>query len=212
MSLISPIATSRILRQPQPVSGKRTLDVVLSLCALIVLAPALLVVALLIKLDSRGPVLFSQRRNGLNEKSFRIYKFRTMSVIEDGLNVQQAVEADPRITRIGRLLRRTNLDELPQLINVLKGEMSLVGPRPHAMAHDAEFARRVPRYCERFRVRPGLTGWAQVNGLRGPTDTDAKLAARLAHDLYYIENASFAFDLKILALTVLSRKAFTNAL
>jgi lipopolysaccharide/colanic/teichoic acid biosynthesis glycosyltransferase len=193
------------------VFGKRALDLLISAPLLLLLMPLFLLVALLIKLDSRGPIFFTQRRNGCNEKSFLIYKFRSMSVVEDSVNVRQAVKNDPRVTTMGRFLRRTNIDELPQLLNVLKGEMSLVGPRPHAMIHDAECARRVPHYCDRFLVRPGLTGWAQVNGHRGPTDTEEKLRARVAHDLFYVEHASLRFDLKILALTLLSRKAFNNA-
>lgn len=211
MSVVNPDLNAIAAHGAPSVSGKRALDLVVSALLLLLLAPLFLLVAVLIKLDSPGPVFFTQRRNGRNEKSFVIYKFRSMSVVEDCVNVRQAVANDPRITTIGRFLRRSNIDELPQLLNVLLGEMSLVGPRPHAMIHDAEFARRVPHYCDRFLVRPGLTGWAQVNGHRGPTDTDEKLHARIAHDLFYVEHASLGFDLKILALTLLSRKAFNNA-
>jgi Undecaprenyl-phosphate glucose phosphotransferase len=192
--------------------GKRVFDVVVALLALIVLAPLFALVATLIKLDSTGPVFFRQRRRGYNHREFRIYKFRTMTTLEDGDHVKQACRNDPRITRVGRVLRRFNLDELPQLLNVLKGEMSIVGPRPHAVAHDRFFETRINRYARRLNVKPGITGWAQVNGFRGETDTDEKMSQRVAHDLHYIDNWSIFFDVWIILLTIFSSKTRTNAL
>jgi Undecaprenyl-phosphate glucose phosphotransferase len=191
--------------------AKRALDLAGASVALVLLAPVLLVIALLIRLDSAGPVFFLQRRHGFNERAFRILKFRTMTVHDDGPVVRQATRDDPRVTRIGRFLRRWNLDELPQLLNVLKGDMSLVGPRPHALNHNHEFERRIGSYARRHNVKPGITGWAQINGHRGETDTTAKLRARVEHDLHYIDNWSLWFDIYILALTVLSPRAFRNA-
>ena len=192
-------------------AAKRALDLVCATTGLIVLAPLLALIALLIKLESPGPVLFRQRRAGFNQEIFRIIKFRTMSCIEDGEKLRQARKNDPRITRLGRLLRATNLDELPQLWNVIRGEMSIVGPRPHALIHDHEFEQRVAAYARRHNVKPGITGWAQVQGHRGPTDTDAKIKARVEHDLYYIDNWSLAFDIQIMALTLFTARAFQNA-
>jgi polysaccharide biosynthesis protein PslA len=197
--------------RPAAVLGKRVFDVIVALLALIVFAPFLAIVAALIKLDSAGPVVFRQRRRGYNHQEFYIYKFRTMTTLEDGDHVKQACRNDPRITRVGRVLRRFNLDELPQLLNVLKGEMSIVGPRPHAVAHDRFFETRINRYARRLNVKPGITGWAQVNGFRGETDTDEKMSQRVAHDLHYIDNWSLPFDLYIIALTVTSPRAFANA-
>ena len=179
-------------------------DRALSAIALMLLAPIFLLIAAAIKLDSRGPVFFRQRRHGFNHGVFYIYKFRTMTAMEDGPVVSQAKKDDSRITRIGRILRRSSLDELPQLINVLKGDMSLVGPRPHALAHNDQYAQLIEDYAGRHKVKPGITGWAQVNGFRGETDTDAKMESRVRHDLHYIENWSLVFDIKILALTVIA--------
>lgn len=176
-------------------------DRAIGLVALILFAPFMLLVALAIKLDSRGPVFFRQRRHGFNHQIFHVYKFRTMSVTEDGPVILQAKRDDPRITRVGRFLRRTSLDELPQLINVLQGDMSLVGPRPHALSHNDHYSTLLERYANRHRVKPGMTGWAQVKGFRGETETPAKMKARIDHDLYYIENWSLWFDIKILAMT-----------
>ena len=149
-------------------------------------------------LESGRPLFFRQRRYGFNQQEFRIIKFRTMTALEDGDVVRQARRNDPRITRVGRFLRKWNIDELPQLINVLKGDMSLVGPRPHALSHNREYERKIALYARRHNVLPGITGWAQVNGLRGETDTDEKMRARVDHDLYYIDNWSLWFDLRIL--------------
>lgn len=193
------------------VMAKRALDITLGSFALFLLTPVLILVAIAIKLDSPGPVLFMQRRLGFNQRVFQIVKFRTMTVMDDGDVVRQATRNDQRITRVGRVLRRWNLDELPQLLNVLAGQMSLVGPRPHAIAHDREFDDRIALYARRHNVKPGITGWAQVHGLRGETDTDDKMKARVEHDLFYIDNWSILLDIEILFRTVLSRKAYDNA-
>jgi Undecaprenyl-phosphate glucose phosphotransferase len=190
---------------------KRIFDLIVAAAGLIVLAPALVLVALLIKLDSPGPVFFLQRRYGFNQQMFRIIKFRTMTTLEDGEVVRQACRNDRRITRIGCWLRRWNIDELPQLINVLRGDMSLVGPRPHALSHDREYEQRVSLYARRHNVKPGITGWAQVNGLRGEIDSDVKLRERVECDLFYIDNWSMLLDIKILLYTVFSRDAYRNA-
>lgn len=176
-------------------------DKTLSALALLLLSPVMLAVALAIKLDSRGPVFFQQRRHGFNHQIISVMKFRTMNVVEDGVDVPQARRDDPRITRVGKILRRTSLDELPQLINVLRGNMSLVGPRPHALAHNAYYTALLETYAARHKVKPGITGWAQVNGFRGETDTPEKMRRRVEHDLYYIENWSIWLDIKILLMT-----------
>lgn len=191
--------------------AKRAFDLIVASLALISLAPLMALVALAIRMDSRGPVFFRQMRHGYNQKPFRITKFRTMTTMEDGLVIRQATANDTRITAVGRLLRRTNLDELPQLFDVLRGEMSLVGPRPHALAHDWEFESKIPSYARRHNIKPGLTGWAQVNGLRGETDTDEKMQARVEHDLYYIDHWSLLLDIRIMITTVVSAKAYRNA-
>ena len=187
--------------RPDPI-WKRGEDLILGSLALLLFSPLMLAIALAIKLTSPGPVFFRQKRYGLHKQPFLIWKFRTMTVCEDGDHIEQARRNDPRVTPVGAFLRRTSLDELPQLFNVLKGEMSLVGPRPHAISHDEAFRKLVPRYDERFQVRPGMTGWAQVNGYRGEIKTLEELQKRIEHDLYYIENWSLWFDLKILWLTV----------
>ena len=190
---------------------KRVFDVVASSTALALLSPLLLLIAALIRLDSKGPALFVQRRYGFNQESFRIFKFRSMTTMEDGRHIPQARAQDPRITRIGRFIRRYNLDELPQLLNVLRGDMSLVGPRPHALVHDQLFERKIALYARRHNVKPGITGWAQVNGLRGEIDSPEKIRKRVEHDLYYIDNWSLPFDVWIILLTVFSKKAYRNA-
>jgi putative colanic acid biosynthesis UDP-glucose lipid carrier transferase len=181
--------------------GKRVLDLMLAVPAVLILSPLFLLVALMITIDSAGPVFFRQQRTGACGKVFEILKFRTMRVMENGAEVKQAVDGDPRTTRFGRVLRRYSLDELPQLLNVLNGDMSLVGPRPHARAHDAYYGTRIALYGYRFAVKPGMTGWAQVNGHRGPTPTLDAMEARVDHDVWYVKNASFALDLKILFKT-----------
>jgi Undecaprenyl-phosphate glucose phosphotransferase len=191
---------------------KRALDLAVASVAGLVMMPFMIVVAALIKLDSPGPVLFRQVRHGFNNKPINVLKFRTM-VTEQTIegHFQQATRGDTRITRVGRVLRKTNIDELPQLLNVIRGEMSLVGPRPHAVSHNQMFEGQIARLSRRHNVKPGITGWAQVNGLRGETDTIEKMQARIEHDLYYIDNWSFAFDLQILIRTVLSKKSYQNA-
>ncbi len=205
----------------RPISGldqslKWVEDQVLGWALVILLSPLLLAIAIAIKLDSRGPVLFKQSREGFNDRQFQIWKFRSMYVEEcEDADIRQAVAQDPRVTRVGSFLRRTSLDELPQLFNVTAGEMSLVGPRPHAPSTRAGprlFRDVVSSYAARHRVKPGLTGWAQVNGWRGPTDTDDKLIKRLEHDLYYIENWSIGFDIVILFRTLLTPITARNAL
>ncbi len=190
---------------------KRLFDILVSVAALALLSPLLALVAALIRLDSNGPALFTQRRYGFNQEAFRIFKFRSMTTMEDGRDIAQAKVQDPRITRIGRFIRRYNVDELPQLINVLRGEMSLVGPRPHALVHDQLFERKIALYARRHNVKPGITGWAQVNGLRGEIDGPEKIRQRVEHDLYYIDNWSLLFDVWIIFLTVFSKKAYRNA-
>ncbi len=181
---------------------KRGFDFVVALPALLLLAPVFAVIALAVKLDSPGPVLFRQRRFGRNLQIFSIYKFRTMTVMEDDTTVKQAEKDDVRVTRVGRFLRRNSLDELPQLLNVLKGEMSVVGPRPHALVHDKHFAPQIEHYTWRHRVKPGMTGWAQVHGFRGETKAHEDMCKRLEHDLDYIENWSIWLDLEIVLRTV----------
>ncbi|MBN9600199.1 MAG: undecaprenyl-phosphate glucose phosphotransferase [Afipia sp.] len=192
-------------------AAKRCIDIVFAGTGLLVLLPLLAVVAVAIKLDSPGPVLFRQRRCGFNGKCFQIYKFRTMSVLEDGATITQAQCGDSRITPLGRWLRRTSADELPQLLNVLEGSMSLVGPRPHAVAHDTQFDKVVRNYAFRRRVKPGLTGWAQVHGYRGPTPTPEDIERRVEHDLWYIDNWSFGLDLAIMLQTVVEVARSRNA-
>lgn len=189
---------------------KATLDYILAGVGLFLLSPLLILIAVAIKLDSPGPVFFRQRRYGQNNRIFRIYKFRTMFVTEDGQHIKQAERNDPRVTRIGWFLRRTSLDELPQLINVLSGDMSIVGPRPHALAHDQLFDQQLDLFSLRRRVRPGLTGWAQVHGFRGETKTTLDISKRVEHDLYYIDNWSIWLDVEIMIRTifVLFRGAF----
>ena len=181
---------------------KRAIDFAVALMALVFLAPALLVVALLIKLDSRGPVFFRQRRTGLNGKLFYIFKFRSMTVAEDGEKVVQATQNDKRVTGVGRILRRTSIDEIPQLINIVKGDMSLVGPRPHALSHDKEFAPVVNNYNDRFRARPGLTGLAQVRGYRGEIVERVDLEKRITSDIEYIEQWSIWMDIATVFKTI----------
>ncbi len=191
--------------------AKRGLDVAGAALGLVLLAPLFAVVALAIRLESKGPVFFRQKRQGFNNRPFWIWKFRTMTVAESEGRVRQARRDDPRVTRVGRILRRLSIDELPQLINVLRGEMSLVGPRPHALDHDNHFERRVRLYARRHRVLPGITGWAQVNGYRGETDTEEKIMRRVELDLEYIDRWSIWFDLYIIVLTLLSPRVWRNA-
>jgi putative colanic acid biosysnthesis UDP-glucose lipid carrier transferase len=182
---------------------KRASDVVLASFALLLMAPVMLGIALAIRRTSPGPILFRQRRYGLEGEEFEVYKFRTMSVCEDGTEIRQAQQDDPRVTPVGRFLRRTSLDELPQLLNVLKGSMSLVGPRPHAVAHNEHYRRLVSGYMLRHKVRPGITGWAQVNGLRGETANVERMSQRVQFDLDYLRHWSLGLDLMILLRTAM---------
>ncbi|WGF88302.1 sugar transferase [Marinivivus vitaminiproducens] len=172
-----------------------------ALALLVLLSPVFLLVALAIRLDSKGPVFFVQKRGGLNGRAIDVFKFRSMYVQapDAAATVRQARRGDPRVTRIGAFLRRTSLDELPQLLNVFNGTMALVGPRPHALSHDAHYGALIVNYGGRHAVKPGLTGWAQVNGLRGETETLDKMQARVDHDIWYVRHQSFALDLRILA-------------
>ena len=181
---------------------KKLEDRILGTAILLISLPLFPLIALAIKLDSSGPVFFKQRRCGLKKHEFEVIKFRTMTVLENGAHVEQAKKGDTRVTRVGRILRRTSLDELPQLINVLKGEMSLVGPRPHALVHDEKFSEMLEQYANRHQVKPGITGLAQVQGYRGATPTPCKVEARVAADMDYIRNWSLSLDLKILVRTV----------
>jgi Undecaprenyl-phosphate glucose phosphotransferase len=190
---------------------KRAFDLVVATAALVALSPFLLVVAALIRWDSPGPAMFRQKRYGFNQEPFRIFKFRSMRAMDDGARVEQATRADPRVTRIGAFLRRRSIDELPQLLNVLKGEMSIVGPRPHALAHDQSYVERIASYARRHNVKPGITGWAQVHGYRGEIANDQEMQSRLEHDLYYVDNWSLWLDLKIILMTVFSSRAHKNA-
>lgn len=202
---INGLGLLRIYRRP--ISGwnrvlKAMEDRLLAIILLVLFSPIILITAVTIKLDSPGLVLFRQRRLGFNNNSFVLYKFRTMyEGLENQHEVPQAQRDDPRVTRFGTFLRRTSLDELPQLINVLKGEMSLVGPRPHAIAHNEQYAALIDQYLGRHRVKPGITGWAQIHGHRGETETVEKMRARVEYDLYYIDHWSLWFDLRILLMT-----------
>ncbi len=191
---------------------KAVFDRVGSFVILLLISPLFLILAVLIKLSSPGPVLFHQKRHGVGGDAIDILKFRTMKLhTEPEGQVIQASRDDDRITKVGQFLRRSSLDELPQLINVLRGEMSLVGPRPHAVEHNESFKSRIPKYMLRHKVKPGITGWAQVNGYRGITDTEEKMALRIEHDLWYIQNWSLWLDIKILLQTPLAmihRNAF----
>lgn len=188
---------------------KRTEDIVISAVISLLILPVCLAIAITIKLSSHGPVIFKQYRMGINGRKFKVYKFRSMEVhTESSGHVTQAAFGDPRITRFGAFLRRTSLDELPQFFNVLQGRMSIVGPRPHALAHNEYYKDLVESYMKRHKVKPGITGWAQVNGLRGETDTLEKMQKRVEYDLWYINNWSLGMDLKIIFKTVY--KGFVN--
>jgi putative colanic acid biosynthesis UDP-glucose lipid carrier transferase len=181
---------------------KRISDLVLATLILGVIWPVLLAVAIAVKLESPGPVIFRQRRNGLDGQEIIVWKFRSMSVTENGATVTQATRHDPRITKVGAFIRRTSLDELPQFINVLQGRMSIVGPRPHAVAHNEQYRNLIRAYMIRHKVKPGITGLAQVNGYRGETDVIEKMAGRVEYDIEYLRRWSLWLDLKIIARTV----------
>lgn len=176
-------------------------DRVFSAAVLVFFLPTMLLIACAIKLDSPGPVFFRQKRHGFNHEIIPVWKFSTMTVMEDGGDVAQARKHDARITRVGRFLRGSSLDELPQLFNVVRGEMSLVGPRPHAVAHNEQYGAIIGSYSRRHRVKPGITGWAQINGYRGEVREPSLMEKRIEYDLYYIENWSLWFDIKIILLT-----------
>ncbi|MDZ5460397.1 undecaprenyl-phosphate glucose phosphotransferase [Azohydromonas lata] len=180
---------------------KRISDLVIASVVLVLISPLLLLIAIGVKLSSPGPIIFKQRRNGLDGSEILVYKFRSMTAQDNGSVVKQATRGDPRITRFGAFLRRTSLDELPQFFNVLQGSMSIVGPRPHAVAHNEEYRKLIKAYMVRHKVKPGITGWAQVNGHRGETDTVHKMQARVEYDLEYLRNWSLALDLHIMVRT-----------
>ena len=203
-----------IALQASPISGynaalKRLMDITVSAAILAITSPLLLIIALAIKIENpKLPIIFKQRRCGLNGKEVIVWKFRTMTVLEDGDKVQQAKANDTRTTKLGKFLRRLSLDELPQLFNVIAGSMSLVGPRPHAITHAKNFRRVAPTYMRRHLVKPGITGWMQINGMRGEVDSDTIIHKRAELDLYYVQNWSLWLDIKIIALTVL--REFSN--
>ncbi|HEY2605628.1 undecaprenyl-phosphate glucose phosphotransferase [Paraburkholderia sp. RL18-103-BIB-C] len=201
----SPITDLRVL-------PKRVFDRLFALAALTALAPLMLAIAAMVKLSSPGPVFFRQKRKGIDGNQFEIYKFRSMKLHkEETGKITQATRRDPRITAVGAFLRRTSLDELPQFINVLRGEMSVVGPRPHALEHDDIYKDLVKGYMHRYRIKPGITGWAQINGYRGETDRIEKMMGRVKLDLYYMQHWTFWLDIKIVVLTLWKGFAGSNA-
>ena len=203
---VSETAVIEIQRTPLSIFErvqKRCLDISVASLALVFLAPLLITTAILIKLDSPGSIIFRQARRGFNGKPFEIWKFRSMTVSENGDAVVQARKHDARVTRVGRDLRRTSIDELPQLWNVLRGEMSLVGPRPHALAHDNYYDQMISNYVYRHHMKPGLTGWAQVNGFRGETPTIDLMEKRVEYDVWYVSNWSIWLDIRILVRTAI---------
>ena len=188
---------------------KRTEDIIVSSIILLLISPMLIAIAFAVKFTSKGPVIFKQDRYGLDGRKIKVWKFRSMSVTENSAVVTQATKNDARITKLGGFLRRTSLDELPQFINVLKGDMSIVGPRPHAVAHNEEYRKKVEFYMFRHKAKPGITGWAQINGWRGETDTLDKMEKRVEYDLHYIKHWSLWLDVKIIFMTIF--KGFKNA-
>jgi len=207
MSGLGDFRTLQLIRPPLSlldILAKRLFDIAAALIGLVLLSPLLLVVALAIKCDTRGPVLFRQERNGYNNRRITVLKFRSMVETAGHAPFAPAARHDCRVTRVGRFIRRTSIDELPQLINVLRGEMSIVGPRPHATAHNAMFEQRISPFSRRHNVKPGITGWAQINHCRGEADTLPKMQRRLDYDLFYIDHWSFYFDMKIIVLTLLA--------
>lgn len=205
---LSLINISRVRKFPLAGMVKRGFDFVFSLSVLLLVSPLLFLISVAIRLDSPGQVIFQQRRYGIDGQVIKIWKFRTMLVLEDGADVRQAQRNDPRVTRVGQFLRHTSLDELPQFFNVLQGRMSVVGPRPHPIAHNEEFRSQISGYMMRHKFKPGITGWAQVNGWRGETDTLDKMQKRIDYDLQYIRNWSIWFDIKIILMTLF--KGFTG--
>ncbi|MGG1943837.1 undecaprenyl-phosphate glucose phosphotransferase [Trinickia sp. NRRL B-1857] len=209
------LPTINLIASPVPPSAlikKDLFDRLFAAAALLALAPVMIAIAIAVKLSSSGPVFFKQRRKGVDGRVFTIYKFRSMRVhVQKAGVLEQAKRGDPRVTRVGAFLRRTSLDELPQFINVLRGEMSVVGPRPHAIEHDNLYQPIVQGYIHRYRIKPGITGWAQVNGFRGETERVEKMEQRVAHDLYYLRNWSFRLDMRIILATIFKGLRHTNA-
>lgn len=181
---------------------KRVEDIIIGSMIALLISPVLLAVAIGVKLSSPGPVLFKQDRYGLGGKKIKVWKFRSMKVMENDAVVTQATKNDPRVTKFGAFIRRTSLDELPQFINVLQGSMSIVGPRPHAVAHNEQYRKLVDNYMIRHKIKPGITGWAQINGYRGETETVDKMDKRIRYDIQYMQNWSLWLDIKIIFLTV----------
>ncbi|QRM33398.1 exopolysaccharide biosynthesis polyprenyl glycosylphosphotransferase (plasmid) [Microvirga sp. VF16] len=206
-----PYEFNRILRSQGEEVRRRAFDLIIAVVALIITLPVLLAIAVAIRIDSPGPILFRQTRGGINGRPFRMYKFRTMTVTEDDGAITQATRGDPRITQVGRRLRQTSLDELPQLLNVIRGEMSLVGPRPHALQHDIEFGKFVNGYALRSQVKPGITGWAQIHGLRGGISTVEAIQRRVDFDNDYIAHRNLRLDVLILVRTIREVLRQTNA-
>jgi Undecaprenyl-phosphate glucose phosphotransferase len=201
----SPLSASSMLK-------KEIFDRLFAACALVALAPLMLGIAIAVKLSSRGPVLFRQKRKGADGRVFTIYKFRSMRLHTEAKGtLSQATRQDKRVTRVGAFLRRTSLDELPQFFNVLRGDMSVVGPRPHALEHDDLYQKVVAGYINRYRIKPGITGWAQINGFRGETDRIEKMERRVEHDLYYLGHWSFALDMRIIGATIVAGLVHRNA-
>ena len=209
--LTVPYQFNRPLRSRGEELRRRTFDLLIAVVALVLALPLLIVIAVAIRIDSPGPILFRQARGGINGRPFRMYKFRTMTVTEDDGAIIQATRGDPRITRVGGRLRQTSLDELPQLLNVIRGEMSLVGPRPHALQHDIEFGKVVDGYALRSQVKPGITGWAQIHGLRGGVSTVEAIQRRVDLDNEYITQRNLRLDILILVLTLREVIRQTNA-
>jgi putative colanic acid biosynthesis UDP-glucose lipid carrier transferase len=187
---------------------KRMEDIILSLFILLLISPLLIIISLAVKITSPGPVIFRQTRYGMDGKPIKVWKFRSMVVMENDTEVKQATKDDVRVTAVGKFLRRTSLDELPQFFNVLFGEMSIVGPRPHAVSHNEQYRSLIEGYMLRHKVKPGITGWAQINGWRGETDTLDKMEKRIEFDLEYIRSWSVWLDLKIIIMTIF--KGFVN--
>jgi len=202
------LATFDQTGQPSPILGyphglaKRALDLAIAVPLLILLSPLMIALAVAIRLSSSGPALFRQTRLGTFGAPFRIFKFRTMNVLEDGAAIAQASEDDKRVTSVGRWMRRLSLDELPQFINVINGDMSMIGPRPHAIAHDLLYGKLIDGYHLRQAVKPGISGWAQIHGHRGATPTTSRMRERLAYDVWYAKNASIALDIQIALRTI----------
>ncbi|MBY7967864.1 exopolysaccharide biosynthesis polyprenyl glycosylphosphotransferase [Vibrio fluvialis] len=199
--------SSHRIKQQSPFDGvgkfvKRVEDIIIGSMIALLISPVLLAVAIGVKLSSPGPVLFKQDRYGLGGKKIKVWKFRSMKVMENDAVVTQATKNDPRVTKFGAFIRRTSLDELPQFINVLQGSMSIVGPRPHAVAHNEQYRKLVDNYMIRHKIKPGITGWAQINGYRGETETVDKMDKRIRYDIQYMQNWSLWLDIKIIFLTV----------